>query len=145
MNAIKHKVKVHASAEALYEALSTEGGLAAWWTPMVKARPEVGSVATFRFGADGAHGPDMSIEELSPAERVRWRCVAGPWEGMDFDFRIEAETDTEAVLRFEHSGWPESGDFYMHCNSKWGFFLGSSLKRYLETGEGLPHPQDPDL
>ena len=143
MTEILHRIVVNEAPEVLYRALTERAGLAAWWTPMVEATPEVGSVARFRFG-DGEHGPDMEITELTPAQRVAWTCVAGPWVGNRFEFDI-APHERGAVLAFAHRGWSEAGEFYMHCNAKWGYFLGVSLKSYVETGTGAPHPQDPDL
>jgi len=142
-HAIKHRIEIEASPEQLYAAISQQQGLAAWWTPMVEAEPELGSVARFRFG-DGKHGPDMRIDTLEPGAAVGWHCVDGPWKGMDMRFEIAAH-ERGSVLRFTHDGWPEADDFYMHCNAKWGFFLAVSLKGYLECGEGAPHPRDPSI
>jgi hypothetical protein len=140
--AIRHRVELESSTDAVLAALTTEEGLAAWWTPMVKTTPEVGTIAEFRFG-DGAHGPDMRITKFSE-ECVAWRCVEGPWKGMDFTFTIDSH-NRGSVLVLEHAGWTDQGDFYMHCNTKWGYFLAVSLKQYLETGTGHPHPEDPSI
>jgi len=64
--------------------------------------------------------------------------------GTRFTFDIEP-TDGGSVLRFKNGGRAEASDFYAHCNCKWGFFLGVSLKNYLETGKGSPAPEDPDF
>lgn len=143
MAEIKHRIKIHSSPAELYQAITDRAGLGQWWTPMVEAQAKVGSVATFRFG-DGDHGPDMEIRELVEDRRVAWQCVEGPWKGHDFHFDIREE-EGDAVLLFEHAGWDDASEFYMHCNAKWGFFLGVSLKGYLETGTGQPHPTEPDL
>jgi uncharacterized protein YndB with AHSA1/START domain len=143
MNEIRHRIEIHTQPDELYKAITERDGLASWWTPMVEAAPEERSVAMFRFG-DGSVGPDMKITELEPGKRAVWLCVAGPWVDHEFVFDIDTG-DKGAVLRFAHKGWADAGDFYMHCNAKWGFFLGVSLKKYLETGTGEPHPNDPDL
>ncbi len=140
---IKHRIELEAKPSDLYRALSDRDGLAAWWTPMVETDSSSGSTAQFRFG-DGKHGPDMRIDELSPHKVVAWHCVEGPWKGMDFRFDIQ-EHERGAALNFSNTGWPEQSEFYMHCNAKWGFFLAVSLKRYLETGTGVPHPDDPKI
>lgn len=140
---IRHRIELETTPKEAFEALTTQPGLAAWWTPMVEAEPEQGSIARFRFG-DGKHGPDMEVVEIAPNERLRWHCVEGPWKGMDFVFEL-ATHERGSVLVFSHVGWPDQGDFYMHCNAKWGFFLAVSLKRYLETGKGRPHPEDPSI
>ncbi len=140
---IHHRVELEASPEALYAALSSQEGIASWWTPMVEAEATVGSTAAIRFG-DGKHGPDMRVDELIENERVVWTCTEGPWPGMQFIFSI-ASHERGAVLLFDHIGWPEVNDFYRHCNTKWGYFLACSLKPYLENGTGAPHPQDPSI
>ena len=140
---IHHRVEIEAAPEQLYSALSTQDGIARWWTPMVKAQATVGTTAEIRFG-DGKHGPDMRIDELIPNERVAWTCQGGPWPGMRLVFSIQPH-ERGSVLVFDHDGWPEVSDFYRHCNTKWGFFLAVSLKGLLERGQGAPHPQDPSI
>jgi len=86
---------------------------------------------------------EMKIVDLVPDEKVVWKCQSGPWaETGEFVFNIQPH-ERGAVLKFAHHGWPKADDFYMHCNGKWGFFLCTSLKDYLETGTGKPHPADP--
>ncbi|MBT3344370.1 MAG: SRPBCC domain-containing protein [Gemmatimonadetes bacterium] len=143
MAEIKHRIQIHSSPSELYRALTDRDGLSRWWTPMVETDSREGSIAQFRFG-DGEHGPDMEIRELAEDRCVAWQCVDGPWKGHDFRFQIRPE-EGDVVLLFEHSGWEDTSEFYMHCNAKWGFFLGVSLKGYLETGKGQPHPDEPDL
>jgi len=142
---IVHRVEIHRAPDDVYAAVTEEAGLQAWWTGMVKARPEVGSVAEFRFG-EGQHGPDMEVVELEPNRRAVWKCKSGipDWVGTEFAFDIEP-SESGSVLRFRNSGWAVASDFYAHCNCKWGFFLGVSLKDYLETGKGRPAPEDPDF
>lgn len=143
MTEIKHRIEIRSTPAKVFSALTQQKGLGAWWTPQVTTDGALGSTARFRFG-DGAHGPDMEIRELVDDRRVAWHCVDGPWKGHDFGFDIRPEDD-RSVLLFEHAGWDEASEFYMHCNAKWGFFLGVSLKSYLETGAGVPHPNEPDL
>jgi len=50
MAEIKHLLMIQASAEKVYQAITEETGLAAWWTEEVKAKPEVNSIAEFIFG-----------------------------------------------------------------------------------------------
>ncbi|MDH5672615.1 MAG: SRPBCC domain-containing protein [Myxococcales bacterium] len=141
--AIRHRIEVEASPAELYRAVATREGIAAWWTPRVTGRDAEGETLSVRFGS-GDVGPDMRIECLREHERVQWRCVKGPWPGMRLRFDV-AEHERGSVLVFEHGGWSEPSDFFMHCNSKWGYFLVVSLKSYLETGVGHPHPEDPAI
>lgn len=43
-------LEVSASQDALYDAITTSDGLAAFWTTDSQAEPAVGSVARFGFG-----------------------------------------------------------------------------------------------
>ncbi|MBI3304252.1 MAG: SRPBCC domain-containing protein [Deltaproteobacteria bacterium] len=142
---ILHRVEIEASPDKVYQAVSEQSGFTNWWTPRCEAEPRVGSIAKFRF-RNGSIGPDMEVLELIPNKKVVWRCVKGDpqWVGTEFTFDIQPHA-RGAVLFFGQRGWKEASEFYMHCNCKWAFFLGVSLKKYLETGTGMPHPQDPDF
>lgn len=142
-HSIHHCLEIEASPTRLFDALTRPDQLAAWWTPRVERQGEgVGAVLQFRFGDGG--GPDMRVDAQEEGRLVQWHCVAGPWQGMTFRFAL-APHARGVVLRFDHSGWSEQSDFFGHCNAKWGYFLAVSLKRYLETGEGAPHPRDPKI
>lgn len=97
------------------------------------------------FGPEGEHQVVMKVVSSVPAKEIRWQCIAGPWmDKGEFIFSI-TEDGRGVALDFAHHGWQETDDFYKHCNAKWGFFLAVSLKQYLETGKGQPHPNDPDI
>lgn len=141
---ILHRVVIETTPDKLYQALTAQSGLAAWWTK-VDTSGLVDSIASFYFGPEGEHQVDMKIVQLDKNRKVIWKCVSGPWENTGtFEFIIQSD-ERGAVLSFKHSNWPEADDFYMHCNSKWGFFFTVSLKNYLEAGTGRPHPEDPSI
>jgi len=144
MNSILHKITIETTPEKLYHAITTQNGLSAWWTKC-ETSSKIDSVASFLFGPNGEHKVEMKIKRLTPNEEVQWQCVNGPWaETGLFTFSISPDK-RGAVLRFAHADWPDTGDFYQHCNTKWAFFLCVSLKKYLESGTGEPHPQDPNI
>lgn len=87
----------------------------------------------------------MRVVSTIENKEVRWQCINGPWaETGEFVFSI-SEDKRGCCLHFSHHGWQQTDDFYQHCNAKWGFFLVVSLKQYLESGTGLPHPNDPSI
>ena len=133
---IKHLVEIEAPAETIYRAVTEQAGLAAWWTRQTIAKPEVGSIAEFRFG-DRYHNK-MRVVALEENRRVEWVCLKGveEWEGTTFVFDIE-ETDGTTVLRFTHGKWSAMTDFFAVCNYHWGHYM-KSLKSYCETGAGDP-------
>lgn len=141
MHSILHKLTIECSPEALYMAIAKQKGLAAWWT---KSEIKEKSLRLF-FGQQGENQVEMDITNTIENTQVKWKCTAGPWvDKGDFVFDISPD-ERGCCLRFSHHGWQETDDFYQHCNSKWGFFLVVSLKQYLETGTGLPHPNDPSI
>jgi len=140
---ILHRVGIKASAEEVFEALSEEKGLAGWWTKNVKAAPEVGFIAQFRFNDRGFN--DMRVLELSPGRRVRWQCMDGAPEliGTEVTFELREENGVTIVL-FTQRGWREPVEFMHYCSTKWGAYL-LSLKSLCETGKGTPYPEDVDI
>lgn len=145
MHSILHRITIETTPEKLYRAITAQQGLSEWWTKTKTNGDKQGSTNSFYFGPDGSHQVDMQIQTMKSNELVVWQCVAGPWvETGVFTFAISND-ERGAVLHFKHQGWNETDDFYQHCNSKWGFFLAVSLKNYLETGVGQPHPQDPNI
>lgn len=144
MTDILHRIIIEASPEKVYNALTEQDGLSAWWTK-ARTEGEVGSTASFFFGPNGEHQVDMEITGLAKNESVAWKCIDGPWANTDeFKFHIQPD-ERGSALQFSNSGWAEADEFFMHCNSKWGFFLAVSLKNLLETGKGQPHPNDPNI
>ncbi|MFD0312879.1 SRPBCC family protein [Streptomyces flavalbus] len=136
---ILHRVGVIGSPDAVYTALTTVDGLAAWWTKDTDGDPDVGGVLRFRFAPGGF---DMKVLEAQPGERVVWEVVDGPeeWLGTTVHFLLKQEDDFTIVL-FRHEGWKEPGEFMHHCTTKWATFL-MSLKKLIETGQGEPAPHD---
>ncbi|GAC1394001.1 MAG: hypothetical protein NVSMB47_02310 [Polyangiales bacterium] len=141
MAEILHKMEIRASRQDVFQALSTQQGLASWWTRTTKAEPRVGSVAEFQFGG-GKFVSKRQVVALDPGARVAWKCIEGAseWVGTEITFEL-AEKDGETTVRFRHRGWSEASDFLAHCSYRWAYFL-RSLKLYLQEGKGNPHPDD---
>ena len=136
---ILHRVGITASRDAVYRALTTPDGLAAWWTEDTRGDGATGGVLEFRFEPGGF---DMKVLETQPAERVLWEVIDGPeeWIGTRISWDLRTEGDFTIVL-FAHRGWREPVECMHHCSTKWGLFL-MSLKSLVETGKGDPWPND---
>ena len=140
---ILHRVGIKSAPEAVYEALTTQKGLSAWWTNDTQGGTSVGGVIQFRFGSLG--GFDMKVVELDPEKRVLWNVVEGPeeWVGTKISWELRKEGDHTIVL-FKHRGWKEPVEFMHHCSTKWAIFL-MSLKALVETGKGTPNPGEAQI
>jgi uncharacterized protein YndB with AHSA1/START domain len=157
---INHEVLIGASAEKIYNAITSPEGLSGWWTPGTKAKPELNSVAHFPFGPD--YFKEMKIIGLKAPEQVKWSCIAGAdeWIGTTISFKLQPgdketllnsnpeikgqiqqqkKDDKVTLLIFHHDDWKEYTPMFAECNYTWGQFL-RSLKLFCETDKGRPWP-----
>ncbi|NND80961.1 MAG: SRPBCC domain-containing protein [Gammaproteobacteria bacterium] len=140
MREIVHRVGIKASPAEVYNQLTTDAGLAKWWTSFTTGAGPVGSVIEFDFRSVQV---PFQVIELIENELVRWRHVGDSddvWFNTEVSFTIEPEHAQTFVL-FRHGGWPDKLHFMAHCSTKWGVFM-LSLKESLEHGIGRPFPDD---
>jgi uncharacterized protein YndB with AHSA1/START domain len=133
---IKHLFHINAPREKVYQALSTVEGLAAWWTTQTSGKSEPGGILEFRFGPQFVN--KMKVTQLVPGRSVSWECIeANPdWVGTKLTFDLD-ENEGKTRVRFAHSGWKETSDFFAQCNFSWGRYM-ESLRNLCEKGKGAP-------
>lgn len=159
MNNIRHQLIIQAPAEKIYDAITTQQGLSAWWTPNALATAAVDSIARFPFGP--GYFKEMKIIELKPFELIKWNCIKGAdeWIGTNISFKLlsgnkssflnshpemqgqveQQKDDNGTLLIFHHDNWKDYTPMFAECNYTWGQFL-RSLKLLCETGKGRPWP-----
>jgi uncharacterized protein YndB with AHSA1/START domain len=140
MAEIKHRVGIQGSAAQIYALLTTDTGLARWWTSDTQGAAGIGSIIHFRFAETVV---DFEVVELIPDRLVRWRHsrdMPPAWMGSKIVFKLE-QKDKQTILLFSHYDWQNSDDFMAHCSTKWAIFM-MSLKACIETGQGSPYPND---
>jgi len=132
---IQHLVFIKSTPEKIYEAITTQKGIASWWSVRNNAKPEVGSTYRISFGGD--YFKDIKITELVPNIKVVWRILDAHPEWVNttvtFDIRMGANS---AELRFNHAGWKAYTDMFAQCNHHWGVYL-QNLKIFAEMGKPL--------
>jgi len=138
---IRHRVGIAAPQHRVYEMLATKDGLAKSWTSHVEGDSEVGGQLRFFFGKPEPSAV-MEVVELSPDDRVQWRCVNGPseWVGTTVTFDLKT-SGGETVLLFTHADWRESVEFMHHCSTKWATLL-VGLRSGLECGAFTAYPNE---
>ncbi len=130
-------IPVRSTVDRLVQAVTTQAGLAGWFTPSVQAEPQVGSAVELGFGPAFTLG--MRVERLDPAAGlVEWAPVAAPDEWKTSRIRFEATADGGTInFTFTHAdlpaGYPQQA-FLTYC---WANHM-RSLKLLLETGAGEP-------
>ncbi|KQQ82511.1 ATPase [Xanthomonas sp. Leaf131] len=135
---IRHSIVIAAAPEVVSAALSEPMQLARWWTREV-------SLTNDRVRLDWSRQGwrvELSIDDGADHRLVCWRCHdsnmldSDAWKGTVMRFELHS-TSQGTQLEFVQSGYRES-PCKEACARGWRFFLGSSLKRYVETGEGMP-------
>ncbi|MCA9774751.1 MAG: SRPBCC domain-containing protein, partial [Myxococcales bacterium] len=91
MAEIRLRFTIAAPLGVVYEHLTTQEGIAGWWTREVVATPVVGSLMELRFNERGVVFR-MRVDRLEPGREVAWTCEAGhpEWVGTRLLFRLSA-------------------------------------------------------
>ena len=121
--------------------------VARWWTGEVEgSAARLGDEFVYRY-AD-LHDSRQKVVELVPGRTVVWRVLdaklsftenPAEWTGTEIVFRID-RVGGRTVLTFVHRGLVPEVECFDQCSSAWGFFVNSSLKRLVTTGEGPATP-----
>ena len=132
---IYHLVFIQSTPEKIYKAVTTEEGIACWWSKKNNAKPEAGSIYRIYFGPD--YFKEIKITELVPGKKVVWEILNAHPEWLNTIIVFDISTGkNSAELRFRHSGWKDYTDMFAQCNHHWGIFL-QNLKAYTETGKSF--------
>lgn len=120
---IRKEISLDATAEAVWEAIATASGLAAWFMPM-----EIDPASP-------------TVEAHEPGRRLSVRLPEGPDGSFHaFEYVIEAAGQGRAVLRFVHSGFTSDDwgdDYEAITGSGWDMYL-HTLSQYLTDFAGRP-------
>lgn len=141
---IRHSMVIHAPMAPVMDALMREEHLQKWWTQECHVAQGKG-----RFGWS-AYGwvVELDMMQDAAAHQVVWRCTRSnmqnthAWEGTTIAFALHPDSDGTRV-EFSQTGYRQSPCFAA-CQQGWGYFLGVSLKQYLERGKGVPYPETQD-
>lgn len=137
MHQIDHELKVAATPDQVYTALTTLAGIRSWHTPGAEGSGDVGSTWVFAF----ADHPEFAWEVVTSdaPELVVWRCVRGPGDsvGTTATFTLSDIGDGRTLLEHVHAGWPGTHGNFRKCNTTWGVLL-HHLRDYVETGAAAP-------
>src|SRR5262249_31327271 len=106
MAEIHHEIKILASPERIFEALTTAGGLKSWHTARVEGDGAPGHAWRFEFTERPTFGWEVT-ESTSP-RRVAWRCIEGPGDsvGTRVTFDLSGAHDDRTLVELAHRDWP---------------------------------------
>ncbi len=131
-------IRVKATPGALFDALTTTSGLAAWWTRATGSGDGGGEL---RFFFNSAEPCVMHVDRAVRPVSVRWTvtdCGFLPdWVGTRPTFTITPVDGDGSELAFRHHGLTAELDCIEECTRGWDHFL-ASLRQYVEAGHGNP-------
>jgi uncharacterized protein YndB with AHSA1/START domain len=132
------RIRVKGSPDAVFDALTTPTGLAAWWNPASGSGDAGGEL---RFIMNAPEPLVMHVDEATRPTSVQWTVTACPflpdWEGTRPTFTITRVDGDTSELHFRHHGLSEELECIDMCTRSWDHYM-TSLRGYVETGRGSP-------
>jgi uncharacterized protein YndB with AHSA1/START domain len=133
MAAIVEELTIEAAPQRVWGAITKPDEIVQWWAYEARVKPEVGSLAEFRF-RQGAFVMQFEVAELDQDEKVHWISKSPPqWTGSSVTWQL-TPVHNGTKLIFTHDGFAQVDE---RLRGAWVYFL-DSLKSYLETGKGTP-------
>ncbi len=130
-----------ASPDAIADALMRAEHIRRWWTTEARVDDGAGCFGWSRNGWE----VELAMERDASSHHVTWVCTrsnmqdSNAWEGTTIGFTLTPE-DAGTRVEFAQAGYRES-PCRTACEQGWSFFIGKSLKQYVETGRGIPYPE----
>jgi uncharacterized protein YndB with AHSA1/START domain len=136
---ILHDVRIGAPADRVFEAISTPAGLDTWWTKTAAGEPRLGAEYTLGFGPE--YDWRAVVTRLEPGSRFELQMAKADadWAGTRVGFEL-VPSDGQTILRFHHTGWPDTNEHYRISCSCWALYL-RILRRSLEHGERVDYEE----
>ena len=134
---INHEIKIQASPEKIFKALSHVDDLKAWHTAYVSGSPELNGIIEFK----STDRPTFhwKVTKFEPNQMIVWECVEGPGNsvGTKAHYKISQTNDERTLVELSHTAWPDQEGNFRKCNTLWGILL-HHLKNYVETDKSDP-------
>jgi len=131
------------------EAFAAITNVRGWWSGEIEGRTdELGAEFTYRY--QDVHYSKQRITELVPGQKVVWHVLDAylnftedpdEWLGTDVTFEVTRRGDHTEVS-FSHVGLVPEFECFDKCCDAWGFYINSSLRNLITTGQGAPNPKE---
>lgn len=134
MAAITEELIIEVTPQRVWSALTQQNEIVQWWAYEAQIKPEVGTLAEFRF-RQGAFILQFELAELDQDKKMRWTSRQGlpQWAGTSVTWQLTPIRSGTRLI-FTHDGFAQVDE---RTRGIWVYFL-ASLKSYLETGKGTP-------
>ncbi|WP_394360921.1 SRPBCC domain-containing protein [Amycolatopsis sp. SB7-3] len=115
-----------------------------WWSEEIEHTGD-----EFEYHYEAVHRCRIRITESVPGRKVSWLVLENHFDftrdetervGTTITFEI-AEKDGKTEARFTHHGLVPEYECFDVCHKAWTFYVGTSLRDLITTGEGQPNRQ----
>jgi len=136
---IYHTLPIRASAQRVFDMVSTPAGLDAWWTARSQGTPLLGIDYQLWFAPD--YDWRARVSACEPGTRFELELTTAMQDWLGTRVRVElAERDGVTTLRFAHLGWPRDTEHFRVSSYCWAMYL-RHLRRHVELGVTVPYDQ----
>jgi Activator of Hsp90 ATPase homolog 1-like protein len=139
-------ISVDQSPKEAFDAINDVSG---WWSEEIAGGTDtVGDEFVYHY--EEMHRCTIRVTEAVPGEKVSWLVVdnyfsftkdEAEWKNTTIDFEISVKDD-KTEIRFTHVGLVPEYECFDACSEGWGFYVNSSLRNLITTGEGQPNGSD---
>ena len=120
-----------------------------WWSEDINgSAEELGNEFTYRY--KNAHYCMLRVTEFIAWKRIAWLVLdnffdftknKSEWKGTEIQFDIARKRD-KTEIRFTHLGLIPDYECFDICSNSWDFYLNTSLRGLIRTGQGLPNQKE---
>jgi hypothetical protein len=137
-------LSVDQSPAEVFAAINNVRG---WWSENIEGRTDQPG-ADFTYRHKDLHRCTIRVTELTSPQRVAWLVVENhfnftddttEWKGTEICFDISRK-ESKTEIRFTHRGLVPAYECFDVCSNSWDFYLHTSLRALIRTGNGLPNP-----
>jgi hypothetical protein len=131
------------------EALNAIRNVRGWWSENIEGNTDkLGDEFTYRY--QGVDYCKMKLVEVIPGKKLVWLVLdnffnftedKSEWKGTKVIFEV-SKTGDKAEIHFTHQGLVPQYECFNVCSNAWGSYVNGSLRSLIETGKGLPNPQE---
>ena len=131
------------------EAFRAINNVRGWWSEDIEG-PTDRAGEEFTYQYQDAHRCRIKVTRLTAGETVTWRVLdnyfdftqdKSEWKDTEIRFEITARAG-ETEIRFTHAGLVPQYECFDLCSNSWGFYLYTSLRALIRTGQGLPNRKE---
>ena len=133
MPTVFHNFVINASAKAVFDAVSTPAGLAAWWSKSCSGTAAKGEEYQMDFGPGYHWLASISVYEPFEKFELTFTSAMDDWIGSHVLFSL-SEQHGVTTVEFSHSGWSEPSEHFKISSYCWAMYL-RLMRRYVEIGE----------